>query len=245
MRSARPMTGRRACPSTASRETYASFGDRGCCRATATIRSHITRWTWRPDSGFHTGSCAPPYGATCRKCCVRCAPAPNSSRRRNRGRGGMLSRAVLIACLASGLGLTACEREPEPPPPRVKQVFHLNPYEKDFGYSQAVLIDKTLYISGSVAADQNGRLVAPGDMAGQMRAAYTNIRRTLAAHGVSFNEVVKETIYTTNMDALLKASDLRFEYYDKERLPATSWVQVQRLVDPGFLVEIEVVAELP
>jgi enamine deaminase RidA (YjgF/YER057c/UK114 family) len=78
-----------------------------------------------------------------------------------------------------------------------------------------------------------------------MRAAYTNIRRTLAAHGVSFNEVVKETIYTTNMDALLKASDLRFEYYDKERLPATSWVQVQRLVDPGFMVEIEVVAELP
>jgi enamine deaminase RidA (YjgF/YER057c/UK114 family) len=108
-----------------------------------------------------------------------------------------------------------------------------------------VLIDKTLYISGSVAVDQNGRLVAPGDMAGQMRAAYTNIRRTLAAHGVGFDEVVKETIYTTNMDALLKASDLRFEYYDKERLPTTSWVQVQRLVDPGFMVEIEAVAELP
>jgi enamine deaminase RidA (YjgF/YER057c/UK114 family) len=52
-------------------------------------------------------------------------------------------------------------------------------------------------------------------------------------------------IYATNMDALLKASDVRFEYYDKERLPTTSWVQVQRLVDPGFLVEIEVVAELP
>jgi 2-iminobutanoate/2-iminopropanoate deaminase len=96
-----------------------------------------------------------------------------------------------------------------------------------------------------VAADQNGRLVAPGDMAGQMRAAYSNIRRTLTAHGAAFDEVVKETIYTTNMDALLKASDLRFEYYDKERLPTTSWVQVQRLVDPGFLVEIEVVAELP
>jgi 2-iminobutanoate/2-iminopropanoate deaminase len=128
---------------------------------------------------------------------------------------------------------------------RVKQLFHLNPYEKDFGYSQAVLIDKTLYISGSVAVDQTGRLVAPSDMPGQMRAAYSNIRRTLAAHGAGFDEVVKETIFTTNMDALLKASDLRLEYYDKERLPATSWVQVQRLVDPGFLVEIEVVAELP
>jgi 2-iminobutanoate/2-iminopropanoate deaminase len=153
-------------------------------------------------------------------------------------------RALLIVCVAA-FAVSGCEREPESPPLRVKRVFHLNPYEKDFGYSQAVLIDKTLYISGSVAADQNGRLVSPGDMAGQMRAAYSNIRRTLAAHGADFEEVVKETIYTTDMDALLKASDLRFEYYDKERLPTTSWVQVQRLVDPGFLVQIEIVAELP
>ena len=47
------------------------------------------------------------------------------------------------------------------------------------------------------------------------------------------------------MDALLKAADLRFEYYGKERLPATSWVQVQRLIDPKALVQIGVVAELP
>jgi 2-iminobutanoate/2-iminopropanoate deaminase len=159
----------------------------------------------------------------------------------------MVRRSVGIAGSILALGLGACEREhePEPPPPRVKQVFHLNAYEKDFGYSQAVLIDKTLYVSGSVAADRDGRLVAPGDMAGQMRAAYSNIQRTLAAHGADFEEVVKETIFTTNMDAMLKASDLRLEYYNKERLPTTSWVQVQRLVDPGFLVEIEVVAELP
>jgi enamine deaminase RidA (YjgF/YER057c/UK114 family) len=159
-----------------------------------------------------------------------------------------MSRRWLVAgSVCAVFCLAACdkEHEPEAPPPRVKQVFHLNAYEKDFGYSQAVLIDKTLYISGSVAADESGRLVAPGDMAGQMRAAYANIQRTLAAHGAGFEEVVKETIYTTNMDALLKASDLRFEYYNKEMLPTITWVQVQRLMDPGFLVEIEVVAELP
>jgi enamine deaminase RidA (YjgF/YER057c/UK114 family) len=156
-----------------------------------------------------------------------------------------MSRPIQVICLITASWLTACEREPQPPPPRVSQMFHLNGYEKDFGYSQAVLIDKTLYISGSVAVDANGRLVAPGDMAGQMRAAYSNIRRTLAANHADFKEIVKETIYTTDMDALLKASDLRFEYYDKERLPTASWVQVQRLVDPGFLVEIEAVAELP
>jgi 2-iminobutanoate/2-iminopropanoate deaminase len=150
---------------------------------------------------------------------------------------------ALLVCTLVLFCLSACQRDAAAPP-RVKQVFHLYPYEKDIGYSQAVLIDKTLYISGSVAADEDGRLVAPGDMAGQMRAAYANIRRTLGAHGADFEEVVKETIYTTDMDALLKASDLRFEYYEKDRLPSTSWVQVQRLVNPAFLVEIEVVAEL-
>jgi enamine deaminase RidA (YjgF/YER057c/UK114 family) len=155
-------------------------------------------------------------------------------------------RVAAIASLACGLGLLpACEREPETPPPRVKQIFHLNTYEKDFGYAQAVLVDKTLYVSGSVAVDANGRLIAPGDMAGQMRAAYTNVQRTLAANGADFDHVARETIYTTDMDALLKNTDVRFEYYDKERLPTTSWVQVQRLVDPGFLVAIEVTAELP
>ena len=150
-----------------------------------------------------------------------------------------------LACLSLTVPLGGCQREPDAPAARIKQIFHLNPYEKDFGYSQAVLIDKTLYISGTVAADATGRLVAPDDMAGQMRAAYSNIQRTLAAHGAGFDTVVKETIYTTNMDALLKAADLRFEFYNKERLPTTSWVQVQRLVDPGFLVQIEVIAELP
>ena len=154
---------------------------------------------------------------------------------------------VPAAAMVGILCLSSCGREPEPAPvlPRVKQVFHLNPYEKDFGFSQAVLIDKTLYVSGTVAVDDKGQLVAPGDMAGQMRAAYSNIQRTLAAHGADFGEVVKETIYTTDMEALVKASDLRFELYDKEMLPTTSWVQVQRLIDPGFLVQIEVVAELP
>jgi 2-iminobutanoate/2-iminopropanoate deaminase len=158
----------------------------------------------------------------------------------------MLYSAVRVIGVMSVLWLAGCEREPEPgPPPRVKQEFHLNGYEKDFGYSQAVLIDKTLYVSGTLAVDPDGRLVAPGDVAGQLRAAYSNIQRTLAANGAEFDDVVKETIYTTDMDALLKAADLRFEYYGKRHLPTISWVQVQRLADPGFLVEIEVVAELP
>ncbi|MBS0612595.1 MAG: RidA family protein [Proteobacteria bacterium] len=147
---------------------------------------------------------------------------------------------VLLVCATFG-----CDRQQPPPPPRIKEVFHLNNYEKDFGYAQAVLIDKTLYVSASVAADAQGRLIAPGDMEGQLRAAYTNVQRSLEAHGVGFEQVVKESIYTTDMDAFLKAKDARLGFYDKDRLPAATWVQVQRLVDPGFLVAVDVVAELP
>jgi enamine deaminase RidA (YjgF/YER057c/UK114 family) len=167
---------------------------------------------------------------------------------RSAGATAILARgaAALGVATLGVAGLAGCEREPPPAPPeRVRQDFHLNAYEKDLGYSQAVLIDKTLFVSGTVAADADGRLIAPNDMAAQMRAVYGNIKRTLAANGVGFDSVVKETIYTTDMDALLKVADLRFEYYAKERLPAVSWVEVRRLLDPGFLVEVEVVAELP
>ena len=68
---------------------------------------------------------------------------------------------------------------------------------------------------------------------------------TLAATGLNFDHVVKETIYTTDLDAFLKSSSIRFEFYSKDHLPATAWVQVQRLIDPGFMVQVDVIAELP
>jgi 2-iminobutanoate/2-iminopropanoate deaminase len=148
--------------------------------------------------------------------------------------------AALILCPIAG-----CEESAPTEPSRERHSFHLNTYEKEFGYSQAVRVGKTVYISGSMSVDHEGRLVAPGDMAGQLRATYANVQRTLSAMGSSFDQVVSETIYTTDMDALLKQGNVRFEYYDKAQMPATTWVGVQRLADPGFLVAISVVAELP
>ena len=117
--------------------------------------------------------------------------------------------------------------------------------EKNFGYAQAVQVDRTLYISSSVAVDAQGRLVAPGDLKGQLQAAYQNLAATLRAHGASFDHVVREDIFTTDMEQLLAVSDLRFDYYSKDGLPAGTWVEVERLVDPGFLVAISATAELP
>jgi 2-iminobutanoate/2-iminopropanoate deaminase len=153
---------------------------------------------------------------------------------------------TLISCAAILLALGSCEdATPPSAPKRVKQAYHLAGFEQNFGYAQAVLVDKTLYVSASVAVDGEGRLIGPGDMAAQIRAAYANIERTLSAHGTGFEAVANETIYTTDLDALLKQSAVRLEFYDKNQLPATSWVQVTRLTDPQFLVAISVIAELP
>ena len=153
----------------------------------------------------------------------------------------LLCRLALAVVL---LGVVAgCEQPP--PEPRTRQNFHLREFKKDFGYAQAVKVDRTLYISGTVAVDAEGRLIAPGDMAGQLEAAYRNLGATLSAHGATFEHVVRENIYTTDMEKLLKVADLRFNYYPKDTLPAGTWMEVRRLVDPGFLVEIEVTAELP
>ena len=157
------------------------------------------------------------------------------------------ARRMVLAALLAAVALAACDEQSAAPErrARIKTLYHLNKFEQDFGYAQAIRVGDTLYVSGSVAVDADGKLIGPDDMALQLRAAYQNVSRTLAAFGTGFDRVVKETIYTTDMNALLRESKLRFEFYDKENLPASSWVEVRRLVDPGFLVQIDVTVELP
>ena len=167
-------------------------------------------------------------------------PAALPSTGRNAPRSG---RGVVLIAFAALLG--GCEPEAPPPVMRIPEPFHLNAYEKTFGYSQAVKVGRTVYISATVAVDAEGTLVAAGDMAGQLDAVYANLAATLKAEGGGFPQVVMERIYTTDMEALLKVAERRFKYYPHGQLPASSWTEVRRLVDPGFLVAIEAVAELP
>src|ERR1700730_16831048 len=114
-----------------------------------------------------------------------------------------------------------------------KKPFHLNEkIEKEIGYAQAVRIGDTLYISGSVGA---------GEMPAAMRQSYEELKQTLAAHGLDFKNVVKENLYTTDLDAVKTNGAVRKEYYGAE-CPAATWVQVQRLYSPKFVIEVELVA---
>ena len=117
-----------------------------------------------------------------------------------------------------------------------KSCYHMNAaVETDIGYCQAVRIGNTLHISGSV-----GR----GEMGSAMHGAYDELKRTLTENGLDFRNVVKENVYATDLDAFIRNKDIRKQYYGSD-FPAATWVQVQRLYLPSFVVEIEATAEYP
>lgn len=121
--------------------------------------------------------------------------------------------------------------EPVSPPARYRE----GPWEDDIGYRQAVRAGNTLYISGTVGE---------GAMPDAIRGAYTSLEKTLKVYGLGFADVVKENIYTTNLDALKENLAVRKAFYRGE-YPAATWVQVQRLYEPSHVIEVELIAVFP
>jgi 2-iminobutanoate/2-iminopropanoate deaminase len=122
--------------------------------------------------------------------------------------------------------------------------FHLRPEgENAFGYAQAVRHGDTLYVAGTLSLDDGFAPLHAGDMAAQIEAVYAAIRATLAAHGATLLDVVRETIYVTDMDAFVAANGARMAAYAGWH-PAATAVEVGRLAFPECMVEIEVTAIL-
>ena len=80
------------------------------------------------------------------------------------------------------------------------------PWEKEYGYAQAVKVGDTIYVSGQVSHDDKGDIVGRGDMEVQMRQAYANIQNVLAQYGVTMENMVDETLFVTDMDAAFAAA---------------------------------------
>jgi 2-iminobutanoate/2-iminopropanoate deaminase len=119
------------------------------------------------------------------------------------------------------------------------------PWEKDYGYAQAVKVGDTIYLSGQVSHDDRGNIVGLRDMEVQMRQAYTNIQKVLAQYGATMDNVVDEVLFVTDMDtAFAAAVKCRREVFSGTPVVASTIVQIQRLAFPDLLIEIRCVAKL-
>ena len=119
-----------------------------------------------------------------------------------------------------------------------KEKWHWgNPLQQDTsaGYVQVVKVDNVLYISGAVARD-----VTPEGIT----RVYQSLERSLKSFGASFQNVVKENLYTTDMEAMKTHNAARKAFY-KGDFPAATWMGVSRLFMSDAKLEVELIAHLP
>jgi enamine deaminase RidA (YjgF/YER057c/UK114 family) len=112
-------------------------------------------------------------------------------------------------------------------------------------YSHVVRAGKTLYIAGQVGADLQGKAVGPG-MKEQVEQVLSNLQTALKSQGLDYSHVAKINIYVLSIDEF-RAPDvaaIRAKYFGANR-PASTLVQVVRLADPAYKVEIEAIAVAP
>lgn len=117
-----------------------------------------------------------------------------------------------------------------------KEKFNIDKQGEDnIGYTQALKVGNTIYVSGSVGW---------GNMKDALKLAYDEIDKTLKHYNASFKNVVKENLYSTALDSVIANKEIRVQYYGTD-FPAATWVEVKRLYNQGIVVEVEVTAVLP
>ncbi len=146
------------------------------------------------------------------------------------------SRLTLALCAVALLG--ACASPSQPPSPLASTPscsFGNERAERALGFCQAVRAGSLLFISG---------VPANGPMDSAVPQVYQRLEAILKAHGLGFEHVVKETVFTTDIEALTRANAQRKAFYGSWT-PAASWLQVPRLIAPGMVLEVELIAQFP
>ena len=113
-----------------------------------------------------------------------------------------------------------------------------SPWEPLRGYSRAVRVGEVLYVSGTTAIADGGAVVGAGDAYEQTRYVISILRKILASAGFKMSDVVRTRLYITNMAKWDEYARAHREVFEKIR-PASSIVQVTKLVDPRLMLEME------
>ncbi len=162
---------------------------------------------------------------------------------------------VIAALLAAPFLFSGCSVSAQPEPfSEVKneaaesdapEWFNLRPeIEKAYGYTHAVRVGDRITVSGAVSMDDEGNPTGVGDFAQQMKNCYSDLEKVLAHFDCTFDDVVAENIFTTDMPAFLAHAAYRSEIYTKQ-FPAGSWLEVKGLALPELLIEIELEVHKP
>ncbi len=111
-------------------------------------------------------------------------------------------------------------------------------------YTDAVRFGDLLFISGIVAFDGDGNVVGKGDVVAQARQVFDNMRRILAEVGCGFEDVLTVTVFMTDIDDRPKINPVREEVFGDAR-PASTLIEISKLVYPDLMVEVNAVAGIP
>jgi enamine deaminase RidA (YjgF/YER057c/UK114 family) len=115
---------------------------------------------------------------------------------------------------------------------------------RPIGYTHVVEVTagRPVYIAGQVALDPSGAIVGPGDIRAQARQVFDNLQTALQAVGAGFEQVVKLTYYLVDATQLPVVREIRDQYVNTQQPPASTAVEVRRLVQEDLLIEVEAVA---
>jgi len=123
-----------------------------------------------------------------------------------------------------------------------QKYFSGTKWESVVGYSRAVRVGERIYVTGTTATDEEGKIVAPGDAYAQTVQAIRNIEKALKALDAGLENVVRTRMFVTDISRWQEYGKAHGEFFH-EIMPCATMVEIAKLVDPEMLIEIEAEAE--